>query len=760
MTDMVDAVLMRHAFEKGIDPKSPQAPQTMYEAVRSLVNPHLQGGKLSSLDPKDSWLREFATKNLIIGITGAKRKADGLPCYTFVDNGEGQHPDNFERTFLSLSAGNKKSIPFVQGKYNMGSSGVLGYCGRKWFKLVVSRRYDGKAPWGWTLMRRRPDSHDAMPVVQYFVLSDRSVPRFEQDFLYPLNTSVGSVYEGTVLRTGTVVKLYDYNVGAKFLSFRGAREAFNENLVETILPFRLLDLRQTPDKKRSGDRALGVDPRPFYGMEFLLLRSHKEAELEDEDEAAAATDAALHVGDVQDPELGQISVSAIPLKPLEEQPSWLKDSKFRVFHCVNGQVQFKETRGYLSQSCKLPALKDRVVVIVDASNLGFGAHNEVWKGDREHTRNTILGERYKEAVADIIRNSESLKELQTQVARQELQRATKTQNNALFQKLLDQDRTLAGLLSGRSPEIRVPSSGGENGGEAGGGDFEGKRSPTYLRFEEKAARNGVEIPVNRTRPIACRTDAENGYLRRSVNRGEVLLPAELTDRFSIREQLHNGRLTLFLTPVPGRVTVDEVFKVSVGLIDPETPQAVETEGTIEIRIAREATAESEREKKEGERPKSGEGKNRQGDGKDAPLKGLPPCVLLTRDGREVKGYQVEQWPAGFTYEDGGFVEDLGEEGAIFKINLDNSYYMKYVQNERGEENKAVIASKYILGMRVLMLGFEQALRTSPKSDELAELAEEFRRAAARGAASTVLGIAQILPKIVNTASMSEEEVVE
>ena len=55
----------------------------------------------------------------------------------------GQSPEVFESTFLSLSSGNKKDIPFVQGKYNMGSSGVLGYWGLKWYKLILSRRHDG-----------------------------------------------------------------------------------------------------------------------------------------------------------------------------------------------------------------------------------------------------------------------------------------------------------------------------------------------------------------------------------------------------------------------------------------------------------------------------------------------------------------------------------------------------------------------------------------------------------------------------------------
>ena len=36
------------------------------------------------------------------------------------DDGEGQCPQDFEDTFLSLVSGNKNEIQFVQGKYNMG----------------------------------------------------------------------------------------------------------------------------------------------------------------------------------------------------------------------------------------------------------------------------------------------------------------------------------------------------------------------------------------------------------------------------------------------------------------------------------------------------------------------------------------------------------------------------------------------------------------------------------------------------------------
>lgn len=749
MTNMVDAVLMKHAFQRGIEPKGSKAPRTMYEAVDKLIKP-LHGGKLVNLDPNDPWLRDFASKNLLIGITGAKNKKEGLPCYTFVDNGEGQRPQEFERTFLSLSDGNKKDIPFVQGKYNMGSSGVLGYCGRRWFKLIISRRYDGKSSWGWTLMRCRPG--DGMPIAEYFVLADGSVPSFEADLLHPFKKGDGKRYDGAHLATGTVIKLYDYQVGSKFLSFRGSREALNENLVETILPFRLLDFRQKPDRDRGGDRAEGIDPRPFYGMEFLLLRSHKENDRDEEEEEDAAGEAKISVGRINDPELGEISIGAIKLK--RSLPSWLASTNNRVFHAVNGQVHFKQTRGYLTD-CGFPALKDRVVVIIDASNLTFGAHNHVWKGDREHIRNTIVGERYREVVTATIKESKALDDLQRQVAAEEMQRAVKTERNDLFQKLVDADRNLAALLTDRDPVIRLPASGGEGGGEKGEGRFEGKYSPTFLRIDEKSKR--IEIPLNRRRPVAARTDAVNEYLDRPDNCGRLLVPSQIAERFTIAQQLRNGRLIVYFDPIEGKNSPGHELTFNVGLQDPAMPAAVEDDLTLCI-LDEETPQPSKPKSKRPDVDKGGEGTKKKGEGANAPTHGLPRHVLLTRDGRDVGTSESERWPDGFTEHDGGAIRDLGKEGMIYKINWDNAYHLKYRQQQRGELAREVVTEKYILGMRILMMGYEHALRTllPGKGNGIEEFLDEFRRIAARGAASTVLALAENLPRIVDSSSVSRD----
>ena len=44
----------------------------------------------------------------------------GRPCLTVADQGEGQTPDTFPDTFMSIQRNNKLRIPFVQGKFNMG----------------------------------------------------------------------------------------------------------------------------------------------------------------------------------------------------------------------------------------------------------------------------------------------------------------------------------------------------------------------------------------------------------------------------------------------------------------------------------------------------------------------------------------------------------------------------------------------------------------------------------------------------------------
>ena len=85
-TNMVDAVLMKHAYERGIAPTGPAAPKSVLDGVRELVQ--LRGarsGRLSEVDD-ERYLRGFAESNLVIGVHGGTRRDDhrALPSSTTV----------------------------------------------------------------------------------------------------------------------------------------------------------------------------------------------------------------------------------------------------------------------------------------------------------------------------------------------------------------------------------------------------------------------------------------------------------------------------------------------------------------------------------------------------------------------------------------------------------------------------------------------------------------------------------------------------
>jgi hypothetical protein len=99
----------------------------MTQAVKRFF-PNIVEGKISNLETAER--ADLAKKTMQIGVKRADRTNSRYPTYTVVDFGDGQKPENFVGTFLSLSEKNKEGIPFVQGKFNMGSTGSLRFCTR------------------------------------------------------------------------------------------------------------------------------------------------------------------------------------------------------------------------------------------------------------------------------------------------------------------------------------------------------------------------------------------------------------------------------------------------------------------------------------------------------------------------------------------------------------------------------------------------------------------------------------------------------
>lgn len=704
----------------------------------------------------DPWINDFNGENhLVVAISGSPRIAKGKPCFTFIDKGEGQEPNMFPKTFLSLSEINKRDIPFVQGKFNMGSSGVLGYCGKHWFKLIISRRYDEKSAWGWTLIRRRPVDKDELPVSEYF-FPDGKIAEFASTIMTPLTNATNKEFQDVKLTSGSIVKLYDYRT-SRFPSVSRLREVFLENLAETVLPFRLLDCRAKADEKRSWPRSFGIDARPFLGMESQV-RQKIPVEPEEEpdgDEEDIVSDAQLaDFIEFNDPILGTVRIRALMVAP-KKMPKVMVRSRNRFFHSVNGQVQFKKQQGLFARM-RLSYFQDRMIIIVDASDLFFNAHTQIWKPDREGIRKTDEGDRYLEEVEKRIEESKKLRELHEMLVRKEIQKTQSTGTTDFLQNLVKTDPTLADMLQGNDPTITNVGSGkGDNEGSQNEGDDKGKISPTFLRVLN--GKKLYEVQPRGTR-IVFETDAEEKYFKRNNDPGSLeIVPAPDApyNHFSIAHHMTRGHLILYVNPLESLATGAK-FKFRVGLKDKAIFPVMNTdkEGN-DLPITLEII--------EPKKPKKRRKKKKKKDASAGPDLSIPRYRILVKNpdaqyAEQLKGhYTVEKWPEGFSEEDGGMIKGQ-EENAIYFINYDNRYHLDYRRKQKDLNTRMVITMKFIMGMLLSMIGSEKALRELMKTDDgLFEFEDRFRMLAAKGAASTVLALSEKLSQIIDIKTVKQFE---
>lgn len=126
VVNSIDAIILRSFFNKFGDSYSGDEYSSLSEAANELVD-----------DDRD---------HIEVIATGEQNGPFSLTLY---DNGCGQPRNKFEHTFLNvLTPGElKQEFDFLQGKYGMGSTGVLPFCGQKGYKLIASAAHDSPGDW-------------------------------------------------------------------------------------------------------------------------------------------------------------------------------------------------------------------------------------------------------------------------------------------------------------------------------------------------------------------------------------------------------------------------------------------------------------------------------------------------------------------------------------------------------------------------------------------------------------------------------------
>lgn len=560
ITNGIDAILMRKAREAGIkDFRGPEAPQSMFEAVKRFF-PNVVEGRIANLSAKQR--TNLAEQSVIIGVKRADRVNSRFPNYTIIDNGDGQLPDDFPDTFLSLSVRNKEGIPFVQGKFNMGSTGSLRFCTRSdiflgHYKFFVSRR-PGTKYWGWTLIHiRKPRQGEGLPVAEYFCPGG-IVPRFRAETLSAFgHASLGIVSEGTV------VKLYEFDVGAPAYQVDvGLDNALTVSLIDCALPVRVYDFDAKAVENKGELRKQGIAARTFSGMNVTFWSEADDVN-DDSGSGVGSPDTEWQQTILEDKSevLGNIKIVATGVKRLKD---YLQKQPARVFYTVNGQTHAIERASFLNTRVGLGDLRNHIIINVVCDRMEKTALANIFMPDRERKAENNQSRLLEDTVIQALKGDEKLRAYAQEIR---LRRATefideKEDSKELLEELVRTDPAIQELfgLGAVLPEI----------GKAPGGThpFEGKKFPTFLKPLNLRTEQGQlvkDVPINAYRRIECGTDAENEYLSRLDSPGETwcsLPPEEVPHSVKLR----NGTVT-FTVRVPKSAKVGDKHFAEFGFID-------------------------------------------------------------------------------------------------------------------------------------------------------------------------------------------------
>lgn len=520
-----DAILLRHCKASGVDPRSSAAPISMRKAVQKYF------GDLSEKTPQE--IRAIAEENLILYATGSKAQ----PCLSFYDAGEGQLAQDFPTTFCSLiystdEGSYKGAVPFVQGRFNMGGTGVLPFCGdgRK-LQLIVSRVPSDVvgAPheWAFTIFCFFPS--DQNPSWRYLVGSDGKILTAGAapiGLVPKLGAKSGELCapRERAVPSGTLVKMYNYKAPKSNICGELFKK-LGEYLLRPALPLRIIECR--PHYKAN---VMGVT----VWNRFATWAS--KGKLEEGFDEGASVQIKLSTGEVIPAEIRVFKAGDDENE--EDQPQ----TGLRAL--INGQSHAKrDTQFFKGNTVGLEHIGGSMLVTLDCSELGQTSRNALFMSNRETFReDPLLKELFKKLQKELSIH-EGLRQLNQKRYEEKIANAT-TDNDGIkaLEELLETDPALAELFGSKIPGSVAAKTVDAIAGTKITGDpqpFKGTEFPSYFRRAGGATSANFSIPRGGEYHVSFQTDVKNSYFTRAKLAGKCAIQGTVAPTF----HLFNGRLT-------------------------------------------------------------------------------------------------------------------------------------------------------------------------------------------------------------------------
>jgi hypothetical protein len=525
LINSIDAVLTNECYGHGIYPDSAQAPKGIEEAVEKFFGDGLSG-KIS-LWPKNK--RTEVAQRITLAVTGNKPATTLTgtkltPCISIADNGEGQTPEQMPDTLLSLNRSNKLRIPFVQGKFNMGGTGTLRFCGTSHIQLIVSKRnpklvspftggHATDSMWGFTVVRQEDGKEGARsstytylaPVDMQTRPNRGGVLRFEADSL-ALFPQANFPYKRPT-QWGTLIKLYEYynsNYGnSHILRTDGLLSRLDLRLPGVALPIRLHECRDYKGEEGSFDTTLSG------------LRVRMDDDAAKNLEADCCSTCPIQVN-------GEECVASIfAFKP--GKAGTYRKSEGVIF-TVNGQTHGDLHKNFFTRKSvgRLSYIKDDLLVIVDCSKFSTRAREDLFPNSRDRISECELRKALEHELEYALSIDKKLGELVHQRRQEKLKDQLKDNKplESVLQRVLKSSPTLSRLfiMGNRLTNpfnTQMVHTTKKN-------TFKGKRHPTYFKFKgrEYGKIFDREAHLGSKCRVTFETDVVNDYFDRARDRGE------------------------------------------------------------------------------------------------------------------------------------------------------------------------------------------------------------------------------------------------
>lgn len=502
ITNSIDSLLLKKCRLAGINPKGKEASPDMASAVEKFFG--IKNGDFSEVPQAG---RRSIAEDIQIIAEGDRQ----IPNLLVYDNGEGQYPDDFQNTFLSLSRCNKTDIPFVQGKYNMGSTGAVIFCGEHRYQLIGSKLCDElktreSNEFGFTLVRKHPlteeeESRLKSSWYEYFII-DGKIPRFSIKEL-----DLG-LYERK-FKTGSIVKLYSYGLprgSRSYLTWDLWRD-LNQYLYHPALPFLVYEKRWPNQKTPS---------KPVLGNKIRLILDEREKK-----------EKTITIS-ISDSKIGEVSIEVHVFQPNVDQKEFI-DNRAAVF-TVNGQVHGFLPRTFVSHELGFSLLRDHMLIQIDCTKIKTSVRQDLFKGSRDRLNEGIKTEELIDRIIAVLKDNEELK-LLNQNRKNKILRES-TEDKSLLTSVLSSlpiDKEIIKLLKNNAEfnlfkKPTVTKKEDKEGEDTKKPKYISKRFPSIFKIElngDKFDRKLKSIPLNGKGIIKFETDVEDEYLFRPKEKGEL-----------------------------------------------------------------------------------------------------------------------------------------------------------------------------------------------------------------------------------------------